>query len=131
MALKPDASLMAGLAVAGVVYGVYSNALPSVADVRAAQPNNADISAAERSATWISLAVVSGVSLIAKDPTIFILGGSMVVALAWWHRHADMVIPELGMAVPKYTNESNQVDADNMRGASNYDYSTQSSEYDG
>lgn len=126
MALKPDQSVMVALATGAVVYGIYTNALPTIADVRSAQPHNGDIQAAERSATWISTAVVAGVSLIARDPTIFILGGAMVIALAWWHRHADMVKPELGKAVPHFTNEHNQVDAEAMQGASQYDYPTES-----
>lgn len=126
MALKPDQSVMVALATGAVVYGIYTNALPTIADVRSAQPGNGDIQAAERSATWISTAVVAGVSLIARDPTIFILGGAMVIALAWWHRHADMVKPELGKAVPHFTNESNQVDAQALQDASQYDYPTES-----
>jgi hypothetical protein len=119
--LKPEGSMMAGLATAAVVYGVYQSALPSIADARSAQPGNQDLQAAERSAGFISTGVVAGVSLIAKDPTIFILGGSMVVAMAWWHRHADMVKPELGKAVPHFTNESNQVDAQAQEDAQVYD----------
>lgn len=119
--LKPEGSLVAGLATAAVVYTVYQTALPSIADIRTAQPGNQDIAAAERSAGLISGAFVGGISLIAKDPTIFILGGSMVIVLAWWHRHADMVKPELGKAVPHFTNESSMVDAQAQADASSYD----------
>lgn len=98
MALKPEFSIMAGLATATVVYGVYQVAMPSVADVRSLQPQNRDIASAERSASWVSAGVVAGVSLIARDPTIFIIGGVVVIGMAWMHRHANAVHPDTGTA---------------------------------
>jgi hypothetical protein len=103
MALPKEFSIGIGLATATVVYGLYQNALPTMADVRSLDANNTDISAAERTASWTAAGVVAGVSLIAKDPTIFIIGGSMVVAMAWWHRHANMVVPNVGKATSEMT----------------------------
>lgn len=91
MALKPDVSLGVALATATVVYGIHSNMTPPVADVRSLESNNGDIQASERAASWISAAVVAGISLLAKDPTIFVVGGTMVVVMAWTTRHADQV----------------------------------------
>lgn len=103
--LKPEVSLPVGLATAAVVYGVYQAALPPVADVRTADRSHPDVQAAERTASWFSAAVVSGISLLAKDPTIFVIGSSAVIALAWWYRHSDQVIPELSKAVPNYARD--------------------------
>src|SRR5689334_22659175 len=96
--LKPEVSLGVGLATAAMVYAAYSHAMPNVADVRVAKPNNPDINASRRLAAWTSAGLVSAVSLIARDPTVFVLGGSMVIALDWWHRHADQVQPGLSRA---------------------------------
>ncbi len=96
--LKPEASIGVGLAVAGVVWSIHSNATPALVDVRASEPNDEDIDKAERLATWTSVGVVSGISLIAKDPTIFVIGGAMTVAVAWWYRHANRVHPMTGLA---------------------------------
>lgn len=96
--MKPEVSVTAGLATAALVYGIYSNATPTVADIRVAKPHDADIESSRKLAAWTSAAVVAGVSLIAKDATIFIMGGSMVVALDWWHRHANEVNPLAGRA---------------------------------
>ena len=96
--LKPEASITVGLATAALVYGIYSNALPSVTDIRVADQGDPDVASAERAASWTAAAAVAGVSLIAKDPTVFIIGGSMVVALAWFHRHANEVNPLTGFA---------------------------------
>ena len=105
MALSREVSLGVGLATAALVYGIFQSGLPSVAEVRTTPPGDPDAAAAERSATWMAAAVVSGISLITKDPTVFVLGGSMVVAYAWWHRHANNHNPSLGAAtVPSSRN---------------------------
>lgn len=110
MALSREVSLGTGLAVAGLVWGIYNSALPSVAETRVASPNDNDLAAAERTATWTAAAVVSGISLLAKDPTVFVLGGSMVVALAWWHRHSNLLDSSLRKTVmPDYSNTGNAV----------------------
>lgn len=105
MALKREVSLGVGLATAALVWGVYNSALPSIADVRVGSPGDGDIAASERTATWTAAAVVAGVSLLAKDPTVFVLGGAMVVTLAWWHRHSNMHNPSLGSSfIPSAAN---------------------------
>lgn len=96
--LKPEISIATGVALAALVYGVYSHALPSVVDHRVGDLNDADAAAAERVATFTTAAVVSAVSLLAKDPTIFVLGGGMVVVMSFIHRHANMVNPMTGRA---------------------------------
>ena len=116
MALKREVSLGVGLATAALVWGVFNSALPSVADVRVGEKDDQDIASAERSATWISAAAVAAVSLLAKDPTVFILGGGMTVALAWWHRHANMYSPVTGTAM---TPSSRQVMSEEMTAVSN------------
>ena len=88
MALTPEASVMSGLAVAGVVYAIHSNFTPTHADIQGLPTGNKDIDNAERSATWLSIGVVSGISLLAKDPTIFIIGSAATVAMALFTRHA-------------------------------------------
>ena len=95
---RPEVSLGMGLAVAALVWGVFNSTMPPVAEVRVTDQNDRDLAAAERTATWTSAAVVAGVALIAKDATVFILGGAMVTGLAWMYRHANQVHPEIGKA---------------------------------
>src|SRR5258705_2184634 len=122
MALRPEVSLPVGLATAAVVWAVYQGALPPVVDVRASREGNTDVESTEKMAAWTATAIVAGISLIAKDATVFILGGSMVVALSWWHKHANMVIPEIGKAVPTqwhqeqgtHVNDDQQTDYNEM-----------------
>lgn len=89
MALKPEFSVMGGLAVGAIVFAIHSNATPSMADIQALPAGTPDIDRSERSATVMSAAVVSGISLIAKDPTIFVMGALMTTAMALWTRHSN------------------------------------------
>jgi hypothetical protein len=45
---------------------------------------------------WMAAAVVSGISLLAKDATVFIVGGAMVVGLDWLTRYANWTNPASG-----------------------------------
>ncbi len=89
MALKPEYSVMTGLSVAGVVFAIHSQATPSQADIQALPAGTHDVEVSERQATWISAGVVSGISLIAKDPTVFVMGSAMVIGMALWTRHSN------------------------------------------
>lgn len=99
MALAPEASIGTGLAVCAVVYAIHSNFTPSIADMQGLPAGNQDTDAAERKATWLSAGVVAGVSLLAKDPTIFVLGSAATVALAFFSRHATWTDSKAGPAV--------------------------------
>jgi hypothetical protein len=98
MALKREVSLGVGLATAALVYAVYSRALPTLADVRAGAPADVQAGKSEKSAAWTATAVVAAVSLLSRDPTVFIIGGASVVGLSWLHRHANFVNPSQGAA---------------------------------
>lgn len=117
MALPRQASLGVGLATAALVWGVFNVALPTAADVRVGDPGDKDVAGAERTATWASAAAVSGISLISKDPTVFILGGSMVVVLAWWYRHSNHYNPASGNVLGA---TSRQVQAQSMDDGAGY-----------
>jgi hypothetical protein len=93
MALKADGEVSIALATSVMAYGAYQIALPSVADVRTLEPNNADVQGSERAAAWVSATLVSAVALVTKSPAVFILGGATVIAASWMTRHADQVNP--------------------------------------
>jgi hypothetical protein len=91
--LKPEVSVEVGLATAGIVWAVYTHGMPTVADVRGSHSNNKAVSSQRKVTTATAIGIVAGVSLLAHDPTVFILGGSMVVILDFLHRHANAVDP--------------------------------------
>lgn len=111
--MKAETSIVAGLSTAALVYAIYANATPTIADIRVAKPGDTDIDAARKLAAWTSAGIVAAVSLIAKDGTIFTMGGAMIIALDWWHRHANEVTPLTGRAtapdtVPVSTQENDE-----------------------
>lgn len=91
MSLKPDTEVSIALATGVMAYGAYQVALPSTADIRSLEPNNADIQGSERVAAWIAAGLVSVVSLVTKSPSVFCLGGLVVIGASWSTRHADQV----------------------------------------
>lgn len=96
--LKPEISLPVAAAVATLVYGIYTQATPSIADIRVGQPNDVNIEGARKGAAWAAAGSVAAISLITKDPTVFTVGGAMVVLMDWWTRHANAVDPATGRA---------------------------------
>lgn len=94
--LKPEVSISVGLATGALVWSIYSKATPPVTDIRVGPPGDKDLDAARKAAAWTAAGAVAAISLIAKDPTVFILGGSMVVVVDWWTRHANEVNPLSG-----------------------------------
>jgi len=82
MASRPEITLPAALAVGTLVWAIHSRGLPASVDVRAAsEPGDEMLETVRKRNAWMSAAVVAGISLIAKDHVIFIVGGLMVVAL--------------------------------------------------
>lgn len=86
--MKPEYSVMSGLAVSAVVLAIHTNATPTQADIQALPAGNADVDAAERRATWMSAGIVAGISLLAGDPTIFVMGSAATIGMALMTRHA-------------------------------------------
>lgn len=84
MPRKPEVSLGLGLATATVVYSIY-NRMPNQGDIRASHPGagNAVLDDVRKQNAWMAAGTVAGISLLAKDMTIFIFGGLTLVALDW------------------------------------------------
>jgi hypothetical protein len=104
--LKPEGSLTAGVATMAIVYAIYSHSLPSQAEIHATAANDDNIEAARKKAIISSAAVVGGISLIARDPTVFILGSFTAVGLDFMARHANATSPETGKLVAYGTTDT-------------------------
>lgn len=87
--LKQEDALLTGLGVAAVVGAIYAVHIPTVAATRASAAGNMHLDSARKSADWIAAGVVVGASLLAKDPTVFVIGGVVVIALSFAHRIAN------------------------------------------
>lgn len=94
--MKADVSIPVALATGAVVVGVFQFMQPSAADQRTVQPGSgaeAMLASSETGAFFTSVAIVAGISLIAKDPVPFWVGGLVAVALSWSGRYARNVDP--------------------------------------
>lgn len=96
MALKPEVSLTVAAATGALVYGIFMTELPPAADVHAAPPHNPFAGRSINVAGWTAAAAVAGISLLAKDPTVFVVGGSFAAFLTWRMKHANMTNPGTG-----------------------------------
>jgi hypothetical protein len=97
--LKPEVSIPVALATGAVVIGVYSAMSPTSADQRTVTPGSRGaefLAGSEKTAFAVSIGVVAAISLIAKDPVPFWVGGGMAVALSWVHRYSREVDPGTG-----------------------------------
>ena len=104
--LKPEGSLAAGVATMAVVYTVYTSSVPPMAVVHATGANDDNVEAGRKKAIITSAAVVGGISLIAKDPVIFILGSFTAVGLDFMVRHANASSPDTQKLVGYGASES-------------------------
>jgi len=98
--LKPNESVMAGLATAAFVYGIYQISLPSMTEVHGAAPHNQSVSSSQKKAMWGGATAVAGMFLLTKDATVFTFGAVMFLYEEWSYRHANAVHPTTGKVQP-------------------------------
>lgn len=92
--LKPEISLPAALATGTLVWTIQGRHLGNQLDIRGNERVGDElVESARRQASWTAAAAVSGISLIARDPVIFIVGGAMVIALDMLTRYNNLVSP--------------------------------------
>lgn len=97
MALRPEVSLPVALATGTVVYTIYNQGLPGQADIRAhGSVGDQTLDTVRKQNLWTAAAVVAAISLIARDATVFIVGGAMTVGLDWLTRANNFTNPLTG-----------------------------------
>jgi hypothetical protein len=94
--LKPENSIIAGVAVVGLVWADYNLNLGSTTEVHASQPNHPVLETSRKKAGYSALVLVAAVGLLAKDPNIIILGGAAIIAMETSYRHAIMSNSDTG-----------------------------------
>ena len=98
--LKPNDELMASSLAAGAVVGIYSGFLPSVADVAAGstpgQGSAQQVHGSVRQAAIAAETVVAGLALLAKSPTIYVVGTVANCLMAWHYHYANAKHPATG-----------------------------------
>jgi hypothetical protein len=110
MKLKPGESLLVAVLTALGVYTIFQHTVPNLADVRASMPGGAASQNTFKSvkmATFESAALVVGVAVIARDPTVYVLGG-LVTAVEAWKYHAANAMDGKGNVLAPGANVTGQ-----------------------
>lgn len=94
--LKPEGSVVAGIATVGAVYGVYQLNVGPVSLAHATDANHPAMASSRKKAGWMALTLVAGLTLITKDANIGILGGGTIIAMELAYRHGIMADPMSG-----------------------------------
>lgn len=97
--LKPDGSIIVGIATAVTMYAIYDRALPDAATMHATDANDINIEAGRKKATLTAAAVLGTITLLTKDVNVFVLGGVVLFALDFHARHANATNPQTGNLV--------------------------------
>lgn len=94
--LKPEGSVVSGIAVAGSVYAIYSMNVGTVSQAHASDANHGSLESSRKKAGYTSFIFVSAITLITRDVNVGVLGYGSIVAMEAIYRHAIMVEPFSG-----------------------------------
>jgi hypothetical protein len=94
--LKPDTSVMLGLANGGIIVAIYNGTLPTAATIRTADPEDNDIEGARKAAAWTSAAVLGFMFLLTRDRNSFLIGGLVLGGIDLIVKHANGLNPVSG-----------------------------------
>jgi hypothetical protein len=92
--LKPEASVMAGIATVAGVYGIYQLNLGNVSSVAVSDANHPALETTRKKAGWTAIVFVSALTLITKDGNVGVLGYGTIIAMEVSYRHAVMTNPD-------------------------------------
>lgn len=89
ISLKPSEELLMAITGVAIVLAEFQVTCPPLADVRADQKGNVNSYKSVNQAVITSAAILGSVSLIARTPTVFTIGGAVILLKAWQHHFAN------------------------------------------
>ena len=98
--LKPENSIIAGVAVMGAVFATYQLNIGTTAQAQATDANHPVLQSSRKKAGYTALLMVAGIGLIAKDSNIIILGSATIIAMELQYRHSIAANPQTGNMEP-------------------------------
>lgn len=98
--LKPEGSIVAGIAVSGSVVGIYALNMGTVASAHASDANHLSLESSRKKAAWQSVIFISALTLLTRDANVGILGFATMIVEDVHFRHAIMANPVTGMIEP-------------------------------
>lgn len=90
--LKPNEQIIVSAAVGTGVYSIFSLNAPNLSDVKASAPGgpqSVNTHKSVKTAVITSALLVTGLAVLAKDPTLYIVGGLMISVEGWKYYHAN------------------------------------------
>ena len=87
--IKPESELIIGATSIAVVYAIFSQTVPPMADVRADKPGNVNTHKSVKIATITSTAAIGALAVLAHSPTIFVIGGAAILFETWKYHVAN------------------------------------------
>ena len=118
--LKPEGSVVSGVAVAGSVYAIYAMNVGTIAKAHASDANHMSLESSRKKAGYTSFILVSVVALLTRDTNVGMLGYGSIVAMEVITRHAIMADPTSGVMQPPA--ETTYVQAENVTPIVNQGY---------
>ena len=97
--LTPENSIVAGLATVALVIGNYNLHNGTAAQANMTEPNHPALTGSNKKAGYTSLIMVAGISLVARDANIFILGCAAIIVMHSSYVHSIAVNPANSKAV--------------------------------
>jgi len=92
--LKPENSVLSGVAVAGAVFTIYNLDVGSVSAAHASDANHSALETSRKKAGYTSFLFVSAIGLMTKDVNILALGFASIIAMELHYKTAIMTNPQ-------------------------------------
>ena len=111
--LKPEGSIVSGIAVAGSVFATYAMSVGPLAAVHMTDANHPSLETSRKKAGYTSFILVSALTLITRDGNVGVLGYGSIIAMELIYRHGIMADSVTGVMQPpsptRYTPAENVV----------------------
>jgi|SRR5215475_11106475 len=83
VSIKPSDELIVGATSIALVLAIFGQNTPNLADVRADNVNNVNTHKSTKLAAITATGVVGALSILAKSPTVFVIGGAAILFETW------------------------------------------------
>ena len=91
--LTPETSVLVGALTAIGVIAIEQHAVPNLTDLGASQAHDETVESARKKAAIQATILVVGVSLIARDLGVYVIGGLVLVGMDYLVKHQNGVNP--------------------------------------
>lgn len=98
--LKPENSVLAGIATAGSVWAIYQMNTGPVSGMHASDANHPALESSRKKAGYTAFVFVSAITLITRDANVGLLGFASIIAIDVSSRHAIMANPVTNQMEP-------------------------------